>query len=594
MIRRIALVLALLGALLLAPDAAARETDSRGSGWPHFLRVHVEQRRADTRVIVDAKWAGARWFSQQNVPTGDYLVRVDQSGFVKSMDAKLAFFKEPIATGDGLDVFVQFPAVHGADRFSFRISGSYLEAAGTAIAGRPGNAVIDTRPYQPHLTAPLDFEIHAGEMCRSNQYLQISPEWTRILYRTPPGTPAGLYRARLNVDGTVSSLDGKGPWVRTTAPQFDWDHQLVAAYIIHACDPAGDGSDVAGWDRHADNTFTHMTTWQSGPDNGYGFQPWGDLSTQPRESFAAGNYIVVRQPDTTPPLDLSPRRLRTAVAASQARFAAADSAKGAVLARVDQFADALAGIPLATAKGGPLLVTGRDGLDPAVGDELARVLPQGGTVHLLGGDDALSPAVADAVRARGLQVVRVAGATRVETAVAVADIIGPANVAMIVNAWNFPDALAAGAASGAAGATHILLTDAGGVPAVTAAKLQQGGYAHRIVFGGTHVVSDGAARGVAATERLAGETRVGTSVAAARRFRPTATAVWLADGGDYVGGLVGGAMAAAGGGPLLLTTGGLDDDLRSYLLGATPTTGYATGSIPDGSVRAVFTQTATG
>ncbi|MER3453438.1 MAG: hypothetical protein C4344_07385, partial [Acidimicrobiia bacterium] len=45
--------------------------------WPHFLKVHVQNRRADTRVVIDAGHAGLRWVSQPGVRAGDYLVRVD-------------------------------------------------------------------------------------------------------------------------------------------------------------------------------------------------------------------------------------------------------------------------------------------------------------------------------------------------------------------------------------------------------------------------------------------------------------------------------------------------------------------------------------
>jgi putative cell wall-binding protein len=492
-------------------------------------------------------------------------------------------------------VFVQFPAAEGADSFSFRPEQSGLVPTTAAYAAAAGNTVQVTAPSNPPLRSPLDFEIHVGAQCHSNQYLQVGPEWTTKTWRTSPGTPPGTYRVRLNADGSVVSLDGRIAWTATNAPSFDLGHQLVAVYIIHACDADGDGSDVAGWDRNPnDGSFTHMTTFNEGLDNGYGFQPWGDLRTRPRAQFAAGTYIVAVQPETVPAVDLTPTRLSNAaasdlsVAASRDTFPADESAATAVIARVDEFADALSGIPLATTKGGPLLLTSRDVLDSDAAAEMSRVLPTGSSVYLLGGIAALSQAVEDEVVARGLRPIRLQGATRFETATAIAAAIGPTPVAMIVNAWNYPDALAAGAAAGSAGKTHILLTNPASVPPTTATQLDAGSYQHRIVFGGPAVVNDDVYRALGATERIAGATRVGTAAAAARRFNAVGGTVWVASGNDYVGGLVGGAVAAAHHGPLLLLAGATDDGLWSYLAGAHPQAAVAVGSVTDETLMAVF------
>lgn len=53
-------------------------------------------------------------------------------------------------------------------------------------------------------------------------------------------------------------------------------------------------------------------------------------------------------------------RLKTAVAVSAATFPARSGAQAAVITRSDDFADALAGVPLAAAAGGPLLLAQDD------------------------------------------------------------------------------------------------------------------------------------------------------------------------------------------------------------------------------------------
>ena len=75
-----------LGALVAIPPAHASGT----LAWPHFLKVHIEHRRADTEILVDASYAGVGWTTQSGLATGDYLIRVDQDGRIRSLDDKLA------------------------------------------------------------------------------------------------------------------------------------------------------------------------------------------------------------------------------------------------------------------------------------------------------------------------------------------------------------------------------------------------------------------------------------------------------------------------------------------------------------------------
>ena len=593
----LALALTLTGvAALSAPPAQAAGT----LAWPHFLKIHVENRRADTRVIIDAGWANRRWASQPGVVAGDYLVRVDQSGFVRSLDDQLAFFPNGPASGD-LVVHVQAPGVDGDDAFAFT-PGSTLVPKTPRYAAGAGNTVADVQPYVPTFTLPMDFEINVTGMCRPNQYLQVAPEWTSTVWRTPDGTGPGNYRVRLNADGSVTSLDGKVAWSRVAAQPWDWGHQILGVLVVHSCDPKADGADIVGFGRNADNgQLNHMTTWSQAPDGGYGWQPFncgsgGTCSSEPRpDGFYGGNWIVLQRPaPVPPPVNFSAQRLNAAsqpivsVAVSQAQFGAG-SANDAVLARFDNFADALAGIPLALKKQGPLLLSSSGGVEAEVVREIQRVVRKGGNVWLLGGTNALSANVESTIRQFGYTPRRLAGVTRVETAVEVAKEIGPASTAFVVNAWNFPDALSAGSAAGAAsGGAHVLLTNVDSVPTATSVQLDTGLYSSRIVFGGAAAVNDATYGALRATERVWGADRDATAAAAGSRFYPSASTVWLAGGADFVGGITGGAMAARQRGPLLLASGGLGDALRSYLNTTKPTSGYVVGGLDDGVVTAVF------
>ncbi len=74
-------------------------------------------------------------------------------------------------------------------------------------------------------------------------------------------------------------------------------------------------------------------------------------------------------------------RVLTAVEASMAHYP--DGAPAVLIAREDAYPDALAGGPLAAALGGPILLTGSDGLDAATAAEIMRLHPS--AAFVLGG-----------------------------------------------------------------------------------------------------------------------------------------------------------------------------------------------------------------
>jgi putative cell wall-binding protein len=252
-------------------------------------------------------------------------------------------------------------------------------------------------------------------------------------------------------------------------------------------------------------------------------------------------------------------RRATAVAVSTSAFPTVGSASAVVLARADDFADALAGGPLAAAKHAPLLLTSSGSLDAVTKAEIQRVLPAGGTVFLLGGTSALSDAVAAAITGLGDVPTRIAGADRYSTAVAIAGVMGNPTTVFEASGTNFPDALSA---VPAAVATHgaIVLTNGSAQSAATAAYLS----AHattRYAIGGPAAYADPTAIGIAGADRYA------TSDAVALAFFPTTTGVSVASATSFPDALAGGPISGAAGHPVLLVppTGALPEPISSYL-----------------------------
>jgi putative cell wall-binding protein len=249
-------------------------------------------------------------------------------------------------------------------------------------------------------------------------------------------------------------------------------------------------------------------------------------------------------------------RLATAVAVAQDSFPNGN-AGAVVLARADDYPDALVGGPLAASKNAPLLLTQGSTLPNATAAELARVLPSGRTFYVLGGTSAVPASIAAQLTMLGYTVVRYFGADRYATAVAVAGALGNPSTVLLATGTNFPDALAAGpAAAHVHGA--ILLTSGSTLPAETSTYLAG---AHTV-----YAIGGPAATAVPSATAVVGTDRFATAAAVATKFFPSATVVGVATGTGFPDALAGGAQLALTGAPLLLSgSTGLPAATSAYL-----------------------------
>ncbi len=231
-----------------------------------------------------------------------------------------------------------------------------------------------------------------------------------------------------------------------------------------------------------------------------------------------------------------------------------------MLARADDFADALAGTPFAVHEGGPLLVTGTAKLDIRVSQEIKRVLAQDGQIFVLGGPTAISTVVVDDIVGIGFNPVRIAGTDRFDTAFQIAQRFGAPVRVLLCSGLSFPDALSAGAAAAASNGL-VLLTNGAFLPPAVAQYLVDHPGAEYFAVGGP------AAQAAPTATPIVGVDRFDTAVQVAARLFQGAVVVGAASGESFPDGLSGGAMMGKVKGPLLLVAGsvGLPPIVLTYL-----------------------------
>jgi putative cell wall-binding protein len=241
-------------------------------------------------------------------------------------------------------------------------------------------------------------------------------------------------------------------------------------------------------------------------------------------------------------------RWATAVEVSQKGW---DNASIVVLANGRNYPDALAGVPLAHALGGPILLTEANELVAATKAEIIRL--GAAKVVLLGGTGVISAKVADELTGMGLAVERLSGDDRFETAAAIAAKVAPTGVDTVVLASGrgFADALAVASYAAVEG-YPILLTEKNSLPAATKKAIEDLGATHVIVVGGTGVIADSAVAGLPGVKRVSGSNREATSVALAKHFEPQTNKFFLATGDGFADAITGAVLAAQEGTGILL------------------------------------------
>ncbi|CAN5358004.1 hypothetical protein BH23ACT9_BH23ACT9_37870 [soil metagenome] len=214
--------------------------------------------------------------------------------------------------------------------------------------------------------------------------------------------------------------------------------------------------------------------------------------------------------------------ISAAISFSQLAFP--DGSSTAVIGRDDLFADAMASSGFQGVRTAPLLLTTSGDLDQRTGMELQRL--ELDAITILGGESALNPLVVQKLQIAGIEVTRVGGPTRVETAVQAAGATVPsATHAMLVRAYPgagqsddqaYADLLAAGPFA-ADNSWPVLMTTSDTLHPAVREKLS--GFNAVTIVGGTSAISDAVEQDLAGmgitVDRVSGPNRFATAVAIA-------------------------------------------------------------------------------
>jgi putative cell wall-binding protein len=293
---------------------------------------------------------------------------------------------------------------------------------------------------------------------------------------------------------------------------------------------------------------------------------FGDLGTSSTQPVS--NQPIPTQPIPTQPVPNQPIPTQKSKFTSLIRVAGTDRVDTAIqqallgwpqgseyviLARSDDFPDALAGVPLAAQLNAPILLTSPQSLDSRVQAALQKLHPA--KIYLLGGEGALSDQVSSALSALGWNTgkqIRLSGPNRYATAAIIAqNLIGQHQAVAIATGENFPDALSIASIAGQT-QMPVLLTEATQVPQETLNALQRIKPSKVYLIGGEGVISNQVSQQIASAlnlpsadvMRLAGATRYDTMAAVGNAFAGDVQSLCFATGEDFPNALTGAALAA--------------------------------------------------
>lgn len=250
-------------------------------------------------------------------------------------------------------------------------------------------------------------------------------------------------------------------------------------------------------------------------------------------------------------------RYETAVEISKKGW---ENATTVVITTAWNFPDALAGAPLAYQHDAPILLTNDDSLPSSTINEINRL--GASKAFILGGTAAVSNDVKVELESIGLDVQRIFGANRSETAIHINNELEGSNKAIIVDGNNYPDALAV-APYAARNGIPIYLTERGELTPETLDAIQ--GVNQTYIIGGVNAVSNEVVAQSPNSTRVSGNNRFDTVAQIVAEFNLDVSTSYFATGNNFADALTGSVLAAKNNGAILLVNNDDPEQIEPFL-----------------------------
>jgi len=301
-------------------------------------------------------------------------------------------------------------------------------------------------------------------------------------------------------------------------------------------------------------------------------KPTTTAATRPT-SAASGGIIRISGSD----------RRRTAVEISKK---SRSKAVNVILASGDNYADALAGVPLAYALDAPILLVRNHRLDDATMSEIKRLGAK--NIYILGGTAAVGKDVFGTLSEKGYNVERIYGRSRFDTAVEIAArlqaVSGKPSEVFFAYSHNYPDALAISGVAALKKAPVLYISGDGSLSDSTWEHLKSCGADKGTILGGTGVISGDAedtirAAGMNDVGRIYGRNRYDTCMRINQTYSSLlcGDTICVATGINFPDALSGGVFTALRKAPLMLVNKELTDDQKAFIDSRNPRTVYVFG-----------------
>ena len=283
------------------------------------------------------------------------------------------------------------------------------------------------------------------------------------------------------------------------------------------------------------------------------------LATVMAATMAVSGSVVSVSADTTNEQLVGSNRTDTAVKISKDGW---NSAETVILVNDSAIPDALTATPLAFAKNAPILLTAKGGLTKATANEIKRLGVK--NVILIGGETVLPAKIENDLKALNVKADRVKGATREETALAIAKrldgIKDVSEIAVVNGTTGLADAVSVAAVAAEKGMPILLANPKKGLTA-SEKFIKDEAIKASFVIGGTTALPDKLVSSLPSKQRIEGSNRNDTNAKVIETFYGDKELdnLYLAKdgrGGDnqLIDALAVGVLAAKNGAPVLIAS----------------------------------------